>query len=74
MPRLAFLANGTPTVITTMWQGERKGKKYFGEIFYTGIQTGTPSPKAYHEAMVALTKKPEFEEPDKWGLFYRFGK
>jgi len=71
---LAFLANGTPTVITTMWQGERKGKKYFGEIFYTGIHIGTPSSQAYHEAMVALTKKAEFEEPDKWGLFYRFGK
>src|SRR5208283_448942 len=71
---LAFLANGTPTVIITMWQGERKGKKYFGEIFYTSIHEGIASSLAYHDAMLALTKKPEFEQPDKWGLFYSFGK
>ncbi|MBI1805542.1 MAG: CHAT domain-containing protein [Ignavibacteria bacterium] len=70
----AFLANGTPTVIATMWQGERRAKKYFGEIFYTSLQTGLPASEAYHNAMVALTKRPETSQIYRWGLFYQFGR
>jgi len=71
---LAYLADGVSTVITTMWQGERKGKKYFGEVFYTSIQIGTPAPIAYRDAMRALTRRPEFQSPDHWGLYYCFGR
>ena len=71
---LAYLADGVSTVVTTMWQGERKGKKYFGEVFYTSIQEGIPGPIAYRDAMRALTKRPEFQQLDRWGLYYCFGR
>ncbi len=71
---LAFLANGTPTVIATMWRGDRKAKKYFGEMFYTSLIAGLPVSQAYHDAVGAMEKKPEFSRFHRWGLFYRFGK
>jgi len=71
---LAFLANGTPTVIGTMWQGDRKAKKYFGEMFYTSLKAGLPASQAYHDAVSALEKKQEFSQLHRWGLFYMFGK
>lgn len=71
---MAFLANGTPEVIGTMWQGERKGKKYFGEIFYTTLQTGQPAGVSYQNALVTLAKDPRYASLWKWGLYYRFGR
>ena len=71
---LAFLANGTPTVIATMWQGDRKAKKYFGEMFYTSLKGGLTASQAYHDAVGAMEKNPEFSRFHRWGLFYRFGK
>jgi tetratricopeptide (TPR) repeat protein len=71
---LAFLANGTPVVIATMWQGERKAKKYFGEIFYTSLQAGTTAAEAYQNAIVALGKKSEFAPLYRRGLYYQFGR
>ena len=71
---IAFLANGTPTVISTMWQGDRKAKKYFGEMFYTSLKAGLPASQAYHDAIIAMMKKPEFSSLYRWGLFYRFGR
>ncbi len=71
---LGLLANGTPVVVGTMWQGERKAKKYFGEIFYTSLQSGAPGAQAYQNAMVALAKHPDFSALYRWGLYYRFGR
>jgi CHAT domain-containing protein len=71
---MAFLANGTQTVVATVWQGERKAKKYFGEVFYTSLMAGVPSGQAYQQAMVALTKRDEFAQLHRWGLYYRYGK
>src|SRR5262249_29221362 len=71
---MAFLANGVRTVITTMWQGERKPKKYFGEGFYTRNMSGTPANTAYQQAIVAMTKNQEFSRLNKWGLYYCFGR
>jgi CHAT domain-containing protein len=71
---LAFLANGTPTVISTMWQGDRKAKKYFGEMFYTSLKAGLPASQAYHDAIIALMKRSEFSSLHRWGLVYRFGR
>ncbi len=71
---LAFLANGTSTVVATMWQGERVAKKYFGEVFYTSIQTGQPASTAYQNAMVALAKSPRLSPLYRWGLYFRFGR
>ena len=71
---LAFLANGSQTVITTMWQGERRVKRYFGEVFYTSVMAGVPSAEAYDKAMIALARKDEFSALYRWGLYYRFGR
>ncbi|MBI4546358.1 MAG: CHAT domain-containing protein [Ignavibacteriae bacterium] len=71
---MALLASGTRTLILTMWQGERKSKKYFGEIFYTNVMTGVPSGEAYQQAIVAMATKSEFSQPHRWGLYFRYGK
>lgn len=71
---LGFLADGTPAVIATMWQGERKAKKYFGEIFYTSLQAGSSGAQAYQNAMAALAKHPDFSALYRWGLYYQFGR
>ncbi len=71
---MAFLANGTRTVIATMWQGERKAKKYFGEVFYTNLLGGISSGEAYHKAMTAMTKNEDFSKLYDWGLYYQFGR
>lgn len=69
-----MLANGSQTVIATMWQGDRKAKKYFGEIFYTNLQLGSSLGAAYYQAMLALNNNAEFSQPNRWGLYYLFGK
>lgn len=71
---LAFLAGGSRTVIATFWQGERKAKKYFGEVFYTNLITGRSASESYHAAMTALAKKEEFSQIYRWGLYYQFGR
>ena len=71
---LALLANGTQTLIATMWQGERKAKKCFGEIFYTNLHLGSSAGAAYHQAILALNDKEEFSQSYRWGLYYRFGR
>lgn len=71
---MLMLANGTQTFIGTMWQGERKGKKYFGEVFYTNFLLAVPPDKAYHAALSALTEDNELSSPSLWGLYYCFGK
>jgi len=71
---LAFQAGGVPVLIATMWQGERKAKKYFGEVFYTSLQAGVPAAQAYQNAMMALAKNQEFSQPHRWGLYYIFGR
>ena len=71
---LALLANGTQTLIATMWQGERKAKKCFGEIFYTNLHLGGSVSAAYHQAILALNNREEFSQLYRWGLYYRFGR
>ena len=71
---IAFLANGSRVMVATMWQGERKAKKYFGEIFYTNLLAGMSATDAYHKAMVALVRRPEFSHSYRWGLYYQFGR
>lgn len=70
----ALLANGTQTVVATMWQGERKSKKYFGEVFYTNLQLGASASVACHQAVVALGNREEFSQLSRSGLYYQFGR
>ncbi len=69
-----FLANGTRTVIATMWRGDRKAKRYFGEIFYTNLMTGLPAGDAYRSAALALVKKGEYAAQQRWGLYFQYGR
>jgi tetratricopeptide (TPR) repeat protein len=71
---LAFLANGVPNVITTLWQGSRREKRYFGEVFYTAMKGGLIPSEAYMDAVLAVKKKNDFSRAHRWGLYYRFGK
>jgi CHAT domain-containing protein len=70
----AFLANGVHAVVATMWQGDRKSKKYFGEVFYTNIMTGISANSAYQMAIDAMAKHEDFSKSHHWGLYYYFGK
>ncbi len=71
---LTFLTNGTPTVIATMWRGDRRAKRAFGESFYTALKEGKPVADAFHGAVKGLISQPEFSKPHRWGLYYYFGK
>ena len=71
---LIFLANGSKSVIATMWQGDRKTKKYFGEVFYTNLLGGIPASTAFHTATVTMAKSEEYGRLYRWGLYFRFGK
>ncbi len=73
-PAIATLAGGSQTVIFTMWQGERKAKKDFGEAFYTALMGGTLSSASYHQAMMTLSKNEETSKLYQWGLYYKFGR
>jgi tetratricopeptide (TPR) repeat protein len=71
---MLVLASGTKSCIATFWQGERKGKKYFGEVFYTGLLLGMSADEAYRESVNSLMKEKEFSESYRWGLYYYFGR
>ena len=71
---MAFLVNGSASVIGTMWQGDRKMKKVFGEEFYTNLLTGLSSAEAYDRAEKKLASDKEFSPPWRWGMYYYFGK
>jgi len=71
---LLFLANGTKTVVASLWQADRKAKKYFGEGFYTALLAGVSASDAYQHAVEGMIKQPEFYQLQRWGLFYQYGK
>ncbi|MFI5251768.1 MAG: CHAT domain-containing protein [Bacteroidota bacterium] len=68
------LVNGSGTFIGTFWQGDHKSKKYFGELFYTGLLNGLSAKDAYTQAMRKLSADHEYSSPRQWGLYYLFGK
>lgn len=69
-----FLAGGAKTVIVTMWRGDRKAKRYFGEIFYTNLTTGLPSGESFRSAVLAMQKKFDYAAEQRWGLYFQFGR
>ena len=71
---LLFLANGTHTVVTAMWQGDRRARKHFGEGFYTALLSGTPSAEAYRLALLGMMRRDEHDFPGGWGMYYLFGR
>ena len=71
---LILLANGTETVIATMWQGDRRAKKHFGEGFYTGLLGEVAPSESYHRALIGMMKRDEYASPQRWALYYQFGR
>ena len=71
---LLFLANGTSTVITSMWQGDRRAKKAFGEGFYTSLFMGSTASEAYFKSVATMAKSEDLNHVQRWGLYYQFGK
>ncbi len=69
-----MLVNGSRAVIATMWRGDRKAKRYFGEVFYTNLTAGLPVNDAYRLAILSLLKRNDYSLLQRWGLYYRFGK
>lgn len=71
---MLLLAGGSKMVIGTMWQGERRPKRYFGEVFYTQLAGGMPAGRAFDQAISSVARNPEYGSPGRWGLYYAFGK
>ena len=71
---LAFLANGTRTVIASMWQGDRRAKKAFGEGLYTNLFSGFTAGDAYYRSIIMMAKNGEMSHVQRWELYYKFGK
>ncbi len=71
---LLFLADGTSTVITSMWQGDRRAKKAFGEGFYTNLYMGTTASESYFKSVSTMAKSEDLNHVQRWGLYYQFGK
>jgi tetratricopeptide (TPR) repeat protein len=70
----AFLAQGTRAFIATMWQGERKVHKDFGEAFYTALQSDVVPAEAYVRALRVLSSVHTASPENQWGEFYYYGK
>jgi tetratricopeptide (TPR) repeat protein len=69
-----FLADGNRTVLLAMWRGDRRAKRYFGEIFYTSVSTGLPSGESFRSALLSMLKKGEFTAEGRWGLYFQYGR
>ena len=64
-----FLINGSSTVVCNTAPASRKAKKFFGELFYTGLLAGKSVEAAFRDAQVGMIKDGEYEEPYWWAPF-----
>ncbi|MBI4809961.1 MAG: CHAT domain-containing protein [Ignavibacteriales bacterium] len=71
---LGLLANGTPTLIAAMWQGDRRVRRYFDEVFYTSLKNGSQPAVAYRDAIISMRESKEFSDLHECRMFYRFGR
>jgi tetratricopeptide (TPR) repeat protein len=71
---MLFLACGVRTCVATFWQGDRRTKKDFGELFYTHLLFGNSPEGAYLETVRGLAKNNNTSPLYRWGVYYYFGK
>ena len=64
-----FFAGGAQDVVFTSWVPTRKGKKYFGELFYTALLAGSDVPGAFRKAQLGMINAGEYASPAIWGPF-----
>lgn len=69
-----FLMNGSSTVILSMYPPARKTRKYFGEMFYTALLSGSTPQAAYRTALTEMIKNPEYASPHVWTPYFLWGK
>ncbi|MDH3253024.1 MAG: CHAT domain-containing protein, partial [Ignavibacteria bacterium] len=69
-----FLATGTTAVVGQMYVPMRKTKKYFGEVFYTTLLTGSSSEAAFRQMQLEMIRNPEYSPSYIWAPFALWGK
>ena len=67
-----FLANGVPTVLTSLWQLDDKMSRKLFVKFYTHIKNGESVPKALRKVQVELIEQPSGPGPASWGGFQAY--
>lgn len=69
VPRM-FRMNGSSDVITNSYVPRRKTKKYFNELFYTGVIAGKTVEAAYRNVLLEMIKDKEYKAPYLWAPFF----
>lgn len=64
-----FLINGSSTVIVNTFPATRKAKKFFGELFYTGLLGGMSAETAFRQAQVEMIRNRDYAAPYFWAPF-----
>lgn len=70
----ALLMNGSSTVILSVYPPARKTRKFFGELFYTALLSGSTPQAAYRTALTEMIKNPEYAPPHIWAPYLLWGK
>lgn len=71
---MLFLSSGTRACVMTLWRGDRKTKKDFGEFFYTHLLIGVSAEEAFRESVRTLSRNKETSPHYRWGMYYYFGR
>ncbi|MEO8167327.1 MAG: CHAT domain-containing protein [bacterium] len=69
VPRI-FRMNGSADVIANSYAPLRKTKKYFNELFYTGLIAGKNVEAAYRNVLLEMIKDKEYKAPYIWAPFF----
>lgn len=69
VPRI-FRMNGGTNVIVTSYVPLRRTKKYFNELFYTGVIAGKSVEEAYRNVLLEMIKEKEYKAPYLWAPFF----
>ncbi len=69
IPRI-FRMNGSADVVANSYVPLRKTKKYFNELFYTGIIAGKNVEAAYRNVLLEMIKDKEYKAPYIWAPFF----
>ena len=62
--------NGSADVIINSYVPLRKTKKYFNELFYTGVIAGKTVEEAYRNVLLEMIKDKEYAAPYTWAPFF----
>lgn len=69
----AFLAAGSPTVVSTLWPVDDQAAERFNHFFYCHLARGLRTPEALRQAQRVLRTDPEYGAPVHWAAFASTG-